>query len=210
MRRKIPCFTLLAFTPALLSLTSSLQVSFQSDKVSLESGKVSLKSDKVSLESDKVSLESDNNPCLVCHTLHFRTCDSAAPAATQTFNSRTPRQASATMSMWPRKLQSLHLVSGVQVDPVSSECADEPGCGQGGRRTICKIRSHFSVVYYLLDGKPDEYSRISVMVYDHVTNYSQKRSCFSNPSKKICNYFWGGSEDFIFVQLILFIQTRVG
>ena len=158
MRQKIPCSTLLALTPALLSLASSLQVSFKSDKVSLES-------DKVSLESDKVSMESDNNPCLVCHTLHIRTCDPAAQTAeTQTFNSRTPRQASATMSMWPRKLQSLHLGSGVQVDPVSSECADEPGCGEGGRRTICKIRSRCSVVYYLLDAKPDEYSWVIVMV----------------------------------------------
>ena len=150
MRRKIPCSTLLALTPALLSLASSLQVSF--------------KSDKVSLESDKVSLESDNNPCLVCHTLHIRTCDSAAPAETQTFNSRTPRQASATMSMWPQKLQSLHLGSGVQVESVSSECADEPGCGEGGRRTICKIRSRCSVVYYLLDAKPDEYSWVIVLL----------------------------------------------
>ena len=148
MSRRIPSLILLAFTAALLTLASSLQISLKSDKVSLKSDKVSLKSDKVSLKSDKVSLESDNNPpCLVCHTLHIRTCNPPAPAAPKAFNSRIPRQDSATsfktptLSMWPRKLQSLHLVSEDQAEPVSSECADEPGCGEGGRRTICKIRS---------------------------------------------------------------------
>ena len=120
----------LAFTAALLSLASSLQIS--------------LKSDKVSLKSEKVSLKSSNPPCLICHTLHIRSCDPPTP---QTFNSRIPRQATSskipTLSMWPGKLQSLHLVSGGQAEPVSSECADEPGCGEGGRRTVCKIRSLF-------------------------------------------------------------------
>ena len=116
----------LAFTATLLSLASSLQIS--------------LKSDKVSLKSEKVSLKSSNPPCLICHTLHIQSCDPPTP---QTFNSRIPRQASPTLSMWPKKLQSLLFVSGVQAEPVSSECADEPGCGEGGRRTVCKIRSLF-------------------------------------------------------------------
>jgi len=133
MSRRISSSTLLAFTAALLSIASSLPIS--------------LKSDKVSLKSDKVSLKPDNNPCLVCHTLHIRTCHPAPAAAVpQTFNSRIPRVASASssktpiLSLWPGKLQSLHLVSGDQAEPVSSECADEPGCGEGGTRTICKIR----------------------------------------------------------------------
>ena len=116
----------LAFTAALLSLASSLQIS--------------LRSDDVSLKSEKVSLKSSNPPCLICHTLHIRSCDPPTP---QTFNSRIPRQASPTLSMWPKKLQSLLFVSGGKAEPVSSECADEPGCGEGGRRTVCKIRSLF-------------------------------------------------------------------
>ena len=145
MSRQILPYTL-AFIAALLSLASSLQISFKSDKVSF-------KSDKAPFKSDNASLKSDNPPCLVCHTLHIRTCDPPAPPAPQTFNSRIPRQASATsskiptLSMRPGKLQSLHLVSGGQAEPVSSECADEPGCEEGGRRTVCKIRFICSVFH---------------------------------------------------------------
>ena len=46
-------------------------------------------------------------------------------------------------------------------------------------------------------------------IYDQVTNYCQKTSYFSNPPKKICNNFFGGAEDFILVQLILFMQKII-
>ena len=134
MSRKIPRSTF-AFIAALLSLASSLQISF--------------KSEKASFKSEKVSLKFENPPCLVCHTLHIRSCNPPGPPAPQTFNSRIPRLASTTsskiptLSMWPEKVQSLHLVSGGQAEPVSSQCADEPGCGEGGRRTVCKIRYLF-------------------------------------------------------------------
>ena len=135
MSQKIPRSTF-AFIAALLSLASSLHISFKSEKVSL-------------MKSEKASFKSENPPCLVCHTLHIRSCNPPGPPAPQTFNSRIPRLASATsskiptLSMWPEKVRSLHLVSGGQAEPISSECADEPGCGEGGRRTVCKIRSLF-------------------------------------------------------------------
>ena len=91
------------------------------------------------------------NSCLVCHTLHIRTCNPAP--VIQTFNFRAPRKASATssetstLSMQSGKLQSSHQkvhqnqpfhLDTDEAEPVSSEC--EPGCGEGGTRTICKIR----------------------------------------------------------------------
>ena len=129
MSRKIPRSTF-AFIAALLSLASSLHISFKSEKASL-------------MKSEKASFKSENPPCLVCHTLHIRTCDPPSPPVPHTFNSRIPRQASPILSMWPKKLQSLLFVSGGKAEPVSSECADEPGCGEGGRRTVCKIRYLF-------------------------------------------------------------------
>ena len=36
-----------------------------------------------------------------------------------------------------------------------------------------------------------------------------KRGYFSNPSKKLCNDFFWGAEDFILVQLILFMQKII-
>ena len=135
MSRKIPRSTF-AFIAALLSLASSLHISFKSEKASL-------------MKSEKASFKSENPPCLVCHTLHIRTCDPPSPPVPHPFNSRIPRLASTTsskiptLSTWPEKVQSLHLVSDGQAEPISSECADEPGCGKGGRRTVCKIRSLF-------------------------------------------------------------------
>ena len=132
----------LAFTALLFSLASSLQFP-------LKSGNVSFKSDNPCLV-----FPCQSESCLVCHTLHIRTCNLAP--VTQTLYSRAPRQAWSTSSktpMWFGKLpsldhqldlrqnQPLHLVSGDEAEPVSSGCADEPGCGEGGRRTICKIRS---------------------------------------------------------------------
>ena len=145
MSRKIPRSTF-AFIAALLSLASSLHISFKSEKVSL-------------MKSEKASFKSENPPCLVCHTLHIRTCDPPEP---HTSNSRISRLASTTsskiptLSTWPGKLQSLHLVSGGQAEPISNECADEPGCGEGGRRTVCKIRSLFICsVFLTLMPEPD-------------------------------------------------------
>lgn len=128
----------LAFTAVLFSLASSLQFPLKSDNVSFK------------YDNPCLVFPCQSESCLVCHTLHIRTCNLAP--VTQTLYSRAPRQASSTSSktpMWFGKLpsldlrqnQPLHLVSGDEAEPVSSGCADEPGCGEGGRRTICKIRS---------------------------------------------------------------------
>ena len=90
------------------------------------------------------------NPCLVCHTLHIRSCNSPVSR----LSPRAPRQILVTApktqferSEWP--LSSREKV--IQYDHRSKsanghqsgldECVDEPGCGKGGQRTMCKIRS---------------------------------------------------------------------
>ena len=90
------------------------------------------------------------NPCLVCHTLHIRSCNSPL----STLSPRAPRQISETASKtqferseWPlssreKVIQYGHhskSANGHQSRP--DECVDEPGCGKGGQRTMCKIRS---------------------------------------------------------------------
>ena len=90
------------------------------------------------------------NPCLVCHTLHIRSCNSPL----STLSPRAPRQiletASKTqferfegpLSSREKVIQYSHnskSVNGHQSGSV--ECVAEPGCGKGGQRTMCKIRS---------------------------------------------------------------------
>ena len=168
MRRRIQQPYTLVFTALLFSLVSSLQFP--------------LKSDNVSFESDKPCLVSpcQSDSCLVCHTVHIRTCDLAP--VTQTLYSRAPRQASSASSKTPiwsekhpslhqkvhqldlRQNQPLHLVSGDEADQVSSGCLNEPSCGEGGRRTICKIRSLYYLSSFSL--RPDLVTRNLAITYE--------------------------------------------
>ena len=90
------------------------------------------------------------NPCLVCHTLHIRSCNSPI----STLSPSAPRQISETASKtqferseWPLSSREKviqydhHLKSANGHQSRPDECVDEPGCGKGGQRTMCKIRS---------------------------------------------------------------------
>ena len=114
---------------------------------------------KVSLKPRNPPTTVSPNPCLVCHTLHIRSCHPAHDPP-QTFNSRAPRQAIATLSetptetIWPGELHSSHqtvehhhpnhIFNGDQTESFSNDCTNEAGCGDEGMRTVCKIRFLFN------------------------------------------------------------------